>query len=367
MWGGYVPHANTIDFYFVKEGAPWGADDDTDMEYLYQSLLEEHHTASLTPQHIQRGWLKHIYSNEDAPFYQKFPNDKPQRENFLWVSNETAYTLMQKGYLPPETSLPENNPHFSMIDAQLTTEIFGLFAPARVDVALKMAYLPIRATANKEVETIAQFYVAMHALSALVDKNLTPSQQVMWLAENAKSVLPRLSYPAKMYDFVKASYLQNPNKKQWETTRDALYARYQASQHDGYVYQESFDAGINFAASLVSLFYGEGDIKRTIQIASLCGWDSDNPAATWGGLLGSLMGKAAIEQAFGQQGLSDTYWIHRTRRQFADKTPNQLGEDTFSQMAQRGVHIVDRVVIEQMGGYVDLANNRWLIPQAKRL
>lgn len=31
-------------------------------------------------------------------------------------------------------------------DAQLTTEIFGLFAPARPDVALRMVYLPIRTT-----------------------------------------------------------------------------------------------------------------------------------------------------------------------------------------------------------------------------
>ena len=28
--------------------------------------------------------------------------------------------------------------------------------------------------------------------------------------------------------------------------------------------------------------YGE-DIKKTIQVGALCGWDSDNPTATWGG------------------------------------------------------------------------------------
>lgn len=363
IWGNFVPHANTIHFYWEKGAIPWGADDDTDMEYMYQTLLEQNHTALLTPSQIQAGWLKHIYSNEDAPFYKKFPNDTPQRENFLWVSNEAAYILMQKGLLPPETSLPENNPHFSMIDAQLTTEIFGLFAPARVDIALKMAYLPIRTTAYKEAASIAQFYVAMHALSAQVDTTLSPAQQVNWLAEKASKVLPEGEYPAKMYQFVKNSYAQNPNKNHWELTRDAVYMYYQANAHDGYVYKESFDAGINFAASLISLFYGEGDFKRTLQIASLCGWDSDNPAATWGGLLGSLMGKAAIENAFSEYHFSDTYWIHRTRRQFEDKTPNQPGEDAFTLMAQRGVQIVDRVVIEQMGGYVDFANDRWLIPK----
>ena len=31
----------------------------------------------------------------------------------------------------------------------------------------------------------------------------------------------------------------------------------------------------------MSLFYGEEIFKETIKIATLCGWDSDNPASTW--------------------------------------------------------------------------------------
>lgn len=31
---------------------------------------------------------------------------------------------------------------------------------------------------------------------------------------------------------------------------------------------------------MISLFYGEGDIKETIKIGALAGWDSDNPTAT---------------------------------------------------------------------------------------
>ena len=46
---------------------------------------------------------------------------------------------MKEGYLPPETSDPNLNEHYEMIDAQLTTEIFGLFAPGRPDIALEMA------------------------------------------------------------------------------------------------------------------------------------------------------------------------------------------------------------------------------------
>lgn len=231
---------------------------------------------------------------------------------------------MQQGLLPPATSEPKNNPKYMMIDAQLTTEIFGLLAPVRSDIALKIAYLPIRVSAKYDAQWISQFYITMHSLASKVDKSLTIQQQTLWLAEQARLILPKQSTPAKMYDFIINSYQSNPDKNNWEKTRDQVYQRYQVNSADGYVYKDPFEAGINFAASLVSLFYGEGDIVRTIQIGSLAGWDSDNPTATWGGLLGFIIGKQGVEQAFKQDNLSESYWIHRTRRNFPDHTPNQL-------------------------------------------
>jgi hypothetical protein len=364
MWGEFVPHADTIDFYLLERGNPWGADDDTDMEYMYQHLLDSHNTSVLSAEQIRLGWLTHIYSEQDAPLYKKFEDSTPMRENFLWVSNERARILMEQGMSSPATSEPENNPHYMMIDAQLTTEIFGLFAPARPDIALKMAYLPIRTTAKFDAQWVAEFYVIMHSLAAHVDPQLSMQQQLMWMADEARKRLPDTSYVADMYDFVKQSYTENPDKKDWQGSRDAVYQRYQLAQNAGYIYQQPFDAGINFAASLVSLFYGEGDILRTIKIGSLAGWDSDNPTATWGGLLGFMLGKEGVERAFAGRHFSDTYWIHRTRRNFPDHTLASEGEDSFDMLAQRGLYIIDRVVLEQMGGGVDLENNLWYIPVA---
>lgn len=362
VWGQGVPHSDTIDFFFVHNKQPWGADDDTDIEYMYQYLYEVHQTSLLTAKQIQQGWLTHIYSEEDAPLYKKFPGDKAAKENFLWESNQRARILMAKGMLPPHTSEPKNNNKYMMIDAQLTTEFFGLLAPARPDIALQMAELPVRASAKYDAEWISQFYIAMHALASQQQSSHSLKEQVIKMAEQASTVLPEGSTPALMYDFVKQSYLANPDKDNWEKTRDQLYQRYQINSNDGYVYNDPFEAGINFAASLVSLFYGEGDIVRTIQIGTLAGWDSDNPAATWGGLLGFMIGKDGIAKAFNQSTLSEHYWIHRTRRNFPDRTPNHLGEDTFSAMAKRGIMVIDRIIKEKMAGKVDVQKNLWHIP-----
>ncbi|MEN8125896.1 MAG: ADP-ribosylglycohydrolase family protein [Bacteroidota bacterium] len=346
IWGEGVPSdlSPTIDFVFKDTNEIWGADDDTDIEYIYQHLLYTKKISLLSPEQIRDGWLEHIKSEE---------------ENFLWVSNQKAFDLMKGGVLPPETGSPNMNEHFEMIDAQLTTEIFGLFSPARPDVATRIAHLPIQTVARKEAETISKFYVTMYSLAS-VNTEKTISQRIQWMANKAREVLPDNSYPAQMFDYSKKLYKSGIP---WEQTRDSIYYRYQVNQADGYNITSKnmycngcFASGINFAASLVSLFYGEGDLKRTIKIGTLTGWDSDNPTATWGGLIGFMIGKDGIEETFERQ-FSNRFNIHRTRQNFPDD-----GIDTFENMAQKGLVVTDRVIKEEIGGTIDPEKNIWIIP-----
>ena len=349
IWSNGKPSdlSPTIDFVFVDKGATWGSDDDTDVEYMYQYMHYVNESSILTGDQIRKGWLKHI---------------KKEEENFLWVSNQTAFDLMYQGMIPPATSSPENNPNYEMIDAQLTTEIFGFFSPARPDVALKLSHLPIRTTARKNSEWIAEFYVIMYSLASYVNEDINLKNKVLWMAMQARKRLPSDSYSAKMFDFVKTKYEANIP---WEKTRDMVYHKYQVMQEDGYDLTSKnlhcngcFAAGINFASSIISLLYGEGDIQKTIKIGTLCGWDSDNPTSTWGGLIGFMIGKEGIEKSFGRK-FGENYNIHRTRIGFPNK-----GLDTFSNMAKMGVYVVDRVVQEQIGGGIDLEKDLWYIPNA---
>lgn len=347
IWGQGIPSnlSPTIDFVVKKEGELWGADDDSDIEYIYQYLLDSLKTTVLTGEQIKDGWLKHI---------------KAEEENYLWVSNQKAFDLMRAGVVPPATSDTSKNPEYEMIDAQLTTEIFGLFAPARPDIALKMAHLPIQTTARYNSEWISEFYVIMYSLASYQDEKLPVKDRIKWMAEQARKRLPNNSYSAKMYDFVKSRYQAGVP---WEQVRDEVYQRYQVEQQDGYNMTSKnrycngcFAAGINFTSSIISLLYGEGNIKETIKIGALAGWDSDNPTATWGGLIGFMLGKQGVEKAFNQK-FSTQFNIHRTRIGF----PNN-GIDDFTHMAEQGLRIIDHVVEKEMKGKTDLKNNIWVIP-----
>lgn len=300
----------------------------------------------LTGQQIREGWLKHI---------------KPEEENYLRVSNQKAFDLMQKGLGPPATGDPKNNPEYEMIDAQLTTEIFGLFAPTRPDIALKMAKLPIQNTARYNSEWISDFYVSMFALASSVNRLLPMKEPLQWMSRQAKTRLPQTSCAYRMFDFVKSKYDAG---LPWEQTRASVYYRYQVNQMDSYdltsrnLYCNGcFASGIKFAASVVSLFYGEGDLKETIKIGALAGWDSDNPTDTWGGLLGFMMGKEGVEKAFNRK-FSNRFNMHRTRIGFDNN-----GIDTFENMARKDSWIIDRVVQREMKGGIDLNRNIWIVPK----
>ena len=67
--GDYGNDSRSLGYVFFEQGKVWGSDDDTDIEYMYQHLLDQHNVSMLTGEQIREGWLKHIYSNEDAPIY----------------------------------------------------------------------------------------------------------------------------------------------------------------------------------------------------------------------------------------------------------------------------------------------------------
>ena len=334
-----------IEFSLRTQDEVWGSDDDTDIEYMYQFLLNYFDTSILSPSQIRDGWIKHI---------------KAEEENYLWVSNQRAFDLMNQGILPPETGEPSNNEFYNMIDAQLTTEIFGLFSPTRPDFAIRMAELPIKTTARGEAQEIAEFYVRMHSLASNPKEFNSIKENIFWIANESRKYLSDNNYPAKMYDFTEGLYNSGIR---WEQARDSIYLRYQVEQKDGYDITSKnlycngcFAAGINFASSLVSLFYGEGDIKNTLKIGTLSGWDSDNPTSTWGGLIGFLIGKEMIEKEFNTS-FSSKFNIHRTRQNF----PNN-GIDSFDYMAAEGVKVIDRVVEKELKGKINLVKNTWVIP-----
>lgn len=331
-WDGEFEHGRpgsaegVLSFNFQD---PWLSDDDTDFEYLYLEAMTARGTPYLSGEDIRDAWLMHTEPGA-----------------YIWVSNLAAQSLMfaDPAVIPPSTSFLAANDQSLMIDAQLTTELFGALAPGMPRRALALADLPIRTSASGYAEHAAQMFVVMYSLAAVVDPDLTPREAVLWLAQTSRKFVPDTSKTADVFDFVLGEYMSNPDVDDWESTRDAIALRFgpEAETSGEYLYLEWYDSAVNFATAILALLFGEGDLPRTIQIGSLSGWDSDNGTATMGGLLGMMLGTDEIRAQFPDVEISDRYEMV-TRVGF-DET-----DDTFGAIALRMAPLVDTVV-EAGGG-----------------
>ncbi len=334
---------------FILDQDPWLADDDTDVEYVYLHLLDQHATTELAGEQIAAGWLAHM------------------DDDYLWVSNQRALDLMRLGLIPPETGFCNANEFWLKIDAQLTTEFFGALAPGMPGEAIEMADLPIRTTARSHAAHAAQFHVLLYSLAALADRSLPMEDRILWMVEEARRYLPDSSKAADIVDFVLADFLANPDPDDWERTRDLVYDRYQLNaEANGFRYRNWTESSVNFAAGLIALLYGRGDFLRTVQIGTLTGWDCDNGTATMGGLLGLMLGHgvliAAIRAEYPDFDPSDSYDIERTRDNLPDRLPDDpLAQDTFTMMAARCADVAERR-IREAGGLVHTSRALWLLP-----
>lgn len=349
-----------IDYYLYWD--PWAADDDTDIEYVYLHLLDQHGVNRLSPEQVFDGWVLHV-------------------NRAIWASNAAARELMSRGVRPPATSLAQGLAHGAvftsdqslMIDAQLTTEFFGALCPGMPDRALEMAAGPIAVTARGYAAHAAEFHVVLYSLAFCVPQHLEGPQRVLWLVREARKYIPDGSKSADAVDFVLADYLANPDKDDWEHTRDRLWLRYgpPGPNNPGWVHRGWFESTINLATGVMALLYGEGDFRKTVRVGTLSGWDSDNGTATMGGLLGVLLGDAGVRAQFSWT-MADDYWISRTRDALPDYVPDdEAAEDTFALMALRMRAIADREVADAGGRVAPTrdeglawfgADGGWLLP-----
>lgn len=327
---------------FVTDQNPWRADDDTDIEYVYTHLVRVDGTNELSPEQIRDGWIEHINRS-------------------IWVSNKTARTLMDRGVTPPGTAYGVANPNWLMIDAQLTTEVFGALAPGMPHEALRFAALPIATTAGSHAAMASRFFALLYCYAPVAPRSLSPHEKNLWLLDRARAFMPEGSKAADIVDFVLADALANPDPDDWESTRDKIYARYQRDATiNGFRYRGWYESSINFATAVMALIYGGGDFKRTVQIGTLSGWDADNPTATLGGLLGLLNGEPWVRDAFPAQTISSLYWATTTRDNLPDWTPTEPGEDRFDLLAERMIPMIERTILDA-GGLVDPSRGVWLL------
>ena len=249
-----------IELILLDEGS---TDDDTHIEWLDLHILETH---GLNPSYeqVRDEWVEHL-------------------EGDIWVSTRVARDLMDEGVVPPETSDPALNPDgVWSIDAQLQTELFGLLAPGRPQVAREQAeFFALVSNRGPAVDASA-FYA--HVISeAFFDDDVES------LLTSARASEPDDSIVAPIFDDVLGWYQDNPDD--WRATRELIRATYDVDP-------EFWGSRVNYASTIMALPYGDGDLRSTLDIAGLSGWGNDNNMTTAANILGVIIGFDDLPEPF---------------------------------------------------------------------
>jgi hypothetical protein len=205
----------------------------------------------------------------------------------LWHANQAARYNILNGLLPPDSGHWMNSPHADDIDFQIEADFAGLMSPGMVNAGAEICDRVGHIMNFGDGWYGGVYVAAMYSLAFVSD-------DIERVVKEGLKVLPPESGFAGCIRDVIACYRGDPSdwKKAW------LAVERKWAQDVGcpdFVFSPgNIDARVNGAYVVIGLLYGHGDFGRTLEIATRCGQDSDCNPASAGGILGTMLGYAAI-------------------------------------------------------------------------
>ena len=185
---------------------------------------------------------------------------------------------VQRGIAPPLSGTWNNRFFLNSEGCPIRAEIWGFVAPNNPSLAAELARMDGQLD-HGETSIQAEQFLAAAASQALLTDDLD-----MALAAGL-SVIPADSPIALAVPRVRQIARQYP---------DPAAAWRVVIREFGH--RNANDAIANHALTLLALFAGKGDMKRTMLLCANFGWDTDCTASTAGALLGALGGTASLPQ-----------------------------------------------------------------------
>ena len=246
-------------------GQVYETDDDTSLEYVFTHTMETYGINNVTYTDIVREWQYHI-------------------RDYIWVGNAAAKSLMDQGYLPPDTGKKGINPSYRAIDAQIECEVFGMVSPGMKRNAKSRCEWWMKSVCDEEATDCASFYSALCA-------ELYVEPDVEQAIINVIDIYPEESNARQIAERVLEIHETTPS---WIEARQQLYYQYYVMNPGRK--RDVLDCEINFSMVIMSVVYGQNDFKEAGQIALRAGFDNDCNAATACLMMGIALGYSNLPQ-----------------------------------------------------------------------
>lgn len=268
---------------YLKPYRNFAADDDANGPvYFVRPLLDKIERLRKTGQHtdaltitaaeIGRAWLE--YSREGVGM-------------FWWggygrSTEHTAYLNLKHGVSAPESGSIVRNGKTSaeQIGGQIFIDTWGLIWPGNPAMAAEYAASAASVSHDGEGLHGARFIAACIAAAF-------SAEDIEAVIRSGRSEVPDGSAYAAVVDAVVDFHAQRPDD--WRACMEYLITEWGYDRWPGLCHIIP-----NAGVCVLALLYGKGSFARTVEIATMCGWDTDCNAGNVGCIAGVLHGPDAL-------------------------------------------------------------------------
>lgn len=264
---------------YVKPYKNFAADDDANGPVFFiRALYDKDPGKPLEPQDVAKAWLN--YAREGLGM-------------FWWggygtSTEHTAYLNLKSGIPAPQSgSIAQNGAALAeQIGGQIFIDTWGLVNPGEPKKAADCGQIAASVSHDGEGLWGARFFCAAIARAF-------ETADIYDIMETGLREVPKESLYHKVAEAVLAFYREHSEEGQWRDCYEMLVRDWGYDRYPG-VCHIIPNAGVCFMA----MAYGKGDFARTIEIATMAGWDTDCNAGNVGTVLGTACGLKGIPEHY---------------------------------------------------------------------
>ena len=229
--------------------------DDLDLQLLWVDVLENK-GYDITSSDLADAWIEKCwYPFSEYGYFMK---------NYM------------RGIKPPYSGIINNRFFIEGMGCPIRSEIWGIICAGKPELAKKYAYIDACLDHADNSVYAEQFLACIEAMAFYESDILT-------LAGKGMEFIPSDSKLYKAFSFILEKYL---NGEDWITVRQKMLNKFGHPDFTNVVQ--------NLGMVLISLLYGEGDMRKTINIALRCGFDTDCTCASAASVVGIIKGYKAL-------------------------------------------------------------------------